>query len=188
LVRALTVVFLCSVFVCSVVLCGECEAAKKTHWPFIWRAPDSSWAVGGFGKLRPGLLEEILEKKPAELDGLKAYELQAREPGEWWGFSVGLKKVDRVVFTKSTKFVVTGKNGRRVESEAIIFYPDYLQTSLYDSRKSPVIVSKSSVWCNPSSGDPSGKVKFPRGSIELENVASFEVIGAIVDTTQRVAR
>jgi hypothetical protein len=138
--------------------------------------------------LRPGLLEEILSKKPADLDGLKAYGLQAREPGEWWGFSVGLKKVERVVFTKSTRFVVMGKDGKRVESEAIVFYPDLLQTSLYDSRKAAIVVTKRSVWCNPSSGDPSGHVKFPRGSIELKNVVSFEVVGAIVDTTERVAK
>ena len=166
----------------------ECEAAKKDTPPHVWWAPDSSWAVGGFGKLRSGFLEEILAKKPPELDGLKGYELAAKEPGEWWGFGVALKRVGKVVFTKSTKFVVTDKSGKRVESEAVVFYPDLLQTSVYDSRKMAIVVTKSSVWCNPNNGYPSGNVKFPAGSIELNNVASFEVVGAIVDTLQRATK
>jgi hypothetical protein len=165
------------------MLCGECEAGKKGKAPHVWWAPDSSWAVGGFGKLRPGLLEEIIAKKPAELNGLKGYELEFGEPGEWLGFGVWLKRVEKVVFTKSTKFVLVDKEGRRIESEAIVFWPDYLQTSLYDSRKMAIVVTKSSVWCYPETGYPSGKVKFPAGSIELKNIAGFEVVGAVEDST-----
>ena len=170
------------------VPCGECEGAKKKLMPHIWWAADSSWAVGGFGKSRPGLDEEIVAKKPAELDGMKAVQLVLNEPAEWLGFGVGLKRIERVVFTKSTKFVVTDKAGKRIESEAIVFCPDLLQTSLYDSRKMVIVVSKTTVWCNPNNGYPSGLVKFPPGSIELKNIASFEVVGAIVDTLQRAAK
>jgi hypothetical protein len=174
--------------VAILVPCNESVAAKKEAPPHVWWAPDSSWAVGGFGRLRPGFCEEVMAKKPAELDGLKAYELQLKEPGEWLGFSIAFKRVEKVVFTKSTKIVVTDKEGERIESEAIVFYPDLLQTSLYDSRKMAIVVTKSSVWCNPKNGYPSGFVKFPLGSIELKNIASFEVVGAIVDTLQRAAK
>jgi hypothetical protein len=166
----------------------ECEAGKGGKAPHVWWAADSSWAVGGFGKLRPGLAEEIMAKKPPELDGLKGYELELNEPGEWLGFGVWLKRVEKVVFTKSTKFVLIDKDGKHVESEAIVFYPDLVQTSLYDSRKMAVVVTKTSVWCYPETGYPSGKVKFPVGSIELKNIASFEVVGAVADTLQRAAK
>jgi len=186
--RLLTGVLVCSVFLCGVMLCGECEAAKKEAPPHIWWAGDSSLVVMGFGRLRPGFCEEIMAKKPAELEGLKAYELQLKEAGEWLGFSIKFKRVEKVVFTKSTKIVLTDKEGKRIESEAIVFYPDLLQTSLYDSRRSPIVVTKSSVWCNPNNGYPSGFVKFPLGSIELKSIASFEVVGAVVDTLQRAAK
>ena len=169
------------------VACGEVEASKKTAWPFIWRAPDTLWAVGGFGQLRPGLLDEIIRRKPDGFDGIKQYELEHAEPGEWWGFAVGLKKVKRVVLTKSTKFVLTTKNGKKVESEAITFCTDKWQTVLYDNRRSPIIVSTTTVWRN-ASGDPAGWVKFPKGSIRREDVASFEVVGAVVDTTQTATK
>jgi len=170
------------------VPCAICEAAKKKPFPYIWWAPDSSWAVGGFGSLRPGLLEEIMDKKPSELEGLKAYELQLKEPGVWLGFSVGLRKVEKVVFTRSTKFVLTDKTGKRIESETIVCYPDLLQTSLYDSRKMAIVVTQSSVWCNPNNKSPSGFVKFPAGSIQLKDIASFEVVGAVADTAQRATK
>jgi hypothetical protein len=165
------------------VPCSQCVAAKKDVPPHVWWAPDSGFVVGGFGKLRPGLLEEILAKKPPELDGLKGYELQAKEPGEWLGFSMAFRRVQKVVFTKDTKIVLTDREGKRIESEAIVFCPDYLQTSLYDSRKMVVVVTKSSVWCNPKNGYPGGMVKFPAGSIELRNIAGFEVVGAVEDRT-----
>jgi len=185
--RSLTGVAALSVFLCCVVLCGECEAGKKKLMPHRWIAPDSSWAVGGFGEGRPGLLEELMAKKPSELDGLKAVELLLNEPGVWLGFGVAFRTIDRVVFTKSTKFVLTDKLGRRVESEALVFYPDVLQTRVFDSRKTAIVVTKTSVWCNPNNGYPSGLVKFPAGSIELKDIASFEVVGAVADTAQQAA-
>jgi len=36
-------------------------------------------------------------------------------------------------------------------------------------------------------GQPSVFVKFPVGSVELKDIASFEVIGAVVITTERAA-
>jgi hypothetical protein len=167
---------------------GECEAGGKKVCPHLWYAADSSWGVGGFGRLRPGLAEEVMAKKPLELDGLRIYEMEVREPAVYLSFVVGLRRVEKVVFTKSSRFVLTDKDGKRVESEAIFFCPDYLQTSLYDSRKCPIVVTKTSVWCNPRTGDPAGWVKFPAGSIELKSIGSFEVVGAIVDTLQRAAK
>lgn len=162
--RCLTIVIL-SVLLCCLVLSSECEAGKKKLMPHIWIAPDSSWAVGGFGKASRELLEELMANKPPGLDGLKGVELELNEPGVWLGFGVGFRTIDRVVFTKNTKFVVTAKGGKRVESDALIFYPDALQTSLYDTRKMAVVVTKTSVWCNPNNGYPSGLVKFPPNSI-----------------------
>jgi len=172
------------VFLCSIVLRGEVEAKKGGQRTIVWWAPDSSWAVGGFGKLRPGLLEQILAAKPADFDGAKLYELQANEPGEWLGFCVELEKVDRVVFTKDTKFVLTDKAGRRVESEAIVFSPDLLETQVYDARRTPVVVSQKSVWCGCIGGMPTGRVKFPLGSIKREDIVSFEVVGAVEQSSK----
>ena len=179
--RVLTAALILSAFLCNAVLCAECEATRK-QFAHVWWAADSSWAVGGFGQSRPGLDQEILRKKPPGLDGLKAVELVLNEPGEWFGFGVRLKKVEKVVFTQRTKFVLTDRAGGRVESVALVFYPDQLQTSIYDSRRMAVVVSNRSVWSNPANGYPSGLVKFPAASIELEDIVSFEVIGAIADT------
>ncbi|MFH0777040.1 MAG: hypothetical protein V2A71_00270 [Candidatus Eisenbacteria bacterium] len=161
------------------VLCGESEAGQKGRPEHVWEGPDSAWAVGGFGELRPGLAEEAMAKKPPEVDGLKAIEIQVKEPGVYLGFQVALRTVEKVTFTKKTKFVLSLKDGRRVESEAIIFWPDLLQTRLYDSRKMAVVVTKSSVWCNRGTGYPSGFVKFPAGSVELKDIVGLEVVGAI---------
>jgi hypothetical protein len=169
-------------------LCGECVAGKKKAPQHVWAARDSAWVVVGFGKLRPGLAEEMMSKKPADLDGLKGYELELKEPGEWLGFGVWLKRVEKVVFTKSTKFVLTDKQGKRIESEAIVFWPDELQTRLYDSRKMAVVVTKSSVWRYEKTGALCGVVKFRAGSVELKDIASFEVVGAVVDTLQRATK
>jgi hypothetical protein len=172
------------VFLCGVVPCAESQAGKK-QFAHVWWAADSSWAVGGFGKSRPGLDEEIMQRKPPGLDGMKAVGLMLNDPGEWLGFGVLLRNVERVVFTGKTKFILTDKTGARVESEAFVFYPDALQTTLYDSRKTPIAVSKSSVWCNPANGYPSGLVKFPAGSVHLKNTLSLQVTGAIADTLRR---
>jgi len=176
------------VFLSGIVMCSECDGAKKKLLPYRWIAPDSSWGVGGFGRTEPGLLEELMSRKPPELDGLKAVELLLNEPGLWLGFGVAFRTIDRVVFTKNTKFVLTNRSGKRVESEAFVFYPDELQTRVFDSRKTPIVVTKNSVWCNPNNGYPSGLVKFPVGSIELKDIASFEVIGAVGDSSERAAR
>jgi hypothetical protein len=181
LCRCVGVVMVIGAVVAILAPSNECVAGKKERLPHVWWAADSSWAVGGFGRSRPGLTEEMMRKKPAELDGLKAVELQLNEPGEWLGFGVALKRVERVTFTKSTKIVLVDKNGKRIESEAIVFWPDALQTRLYDSRKMAIVVTKTSVWCNPKNGYPSGLVKFPAGSIELKNIAGFEVVGAVED-------
>ena len=182
--RFLTAILILNAFVCCTVTCPECGAGSR-QFAHVWWAADSSWAVGGFGQSRPGLDQELLRKKPPGLDGLKAVELVLREPGEWFGFGVRLKKAEKVVFTQRTKFVLTDRAGGRVESVALVFYPDQLQTSIYDSRRMAVVVSNRSVWSNPANGYPSGLVKFPAGSIQLEGIVSFEVIGATADTLRR---
>ena len=164
-------------------LARPCEAGKK-RFAHVWWAADSSWAVGGFGKLRPGLAEEVMQKKPADLDGMKGVELELTEPGVWLGFGVAFNRIQRVVFTKNTKFVLIDKLDKRIESEAIVFWPDRMQTTLFDSRKAPIVVTKTGVWCNPRNGYPSGIVKFALGSVEVGNIVAFEVVGAVVDTSR----
>ena len=182
MLRLLTSFVILTVCVLGTLLCSECEAGKKKLMPHRWIAPDSSWGVGGFGKASRELLEQLMAKKPPELDGLKGVELELNEPGVWLGFGVAFRTVDRVVFTKSTKFVLIDKRGKRIQSEAFVFYPDALQTSVFDTRKTAIVLTKNSVWCNPNNGYPSGLVKFPPGSIELKDIASFDVIGAVIDT------
>ncbi|MFH0778542.1 MAG: hypothetical protein V2A71_07925 [Candidatus Eisenbacteria bacterium] len=188
MIRWLTGALIVGLFLCGVVLCGDVEARRKGEAAHVWWAPDSSWAVGGFGKHRPGLVEQILSMKPAELDGLKGYELMRDEPGEWLGFNVALKKVERVVFTRRTKIVLVDKAGRRLESEAIVFYPDRLQSAVYDNRKMAVVVSPKSMFCYGEGGQPSGMAKFPVGSIEIKNIVSFEVVGGVAQSGDGEAR
>ncbi|MCX5800785.1 MAG: hypothetical protein NTX17_05290 [Candidatus Eisenbacteria bacterium] len=188
MIRRLAAILMCSVFLCGFVSQGKCEARKQGNALHVWWAPDSSWAVAGFGQLKPGFAERMMEKKPPELDGLKMYEMVVKEPGLYLGFRVGLKRVEKVVFTRSTKLVLTDKEGKRIESEGIFFYPDLMQTSLYDARKMVVVVTKCSVWCHPKDGSPCGWVKFGAGSIDVRNIAGFEVVGAVVDTLERVKK
>jgi len=177
-----------SVFLICVVPSGDVKAEKKTGPAHVWWARDSLWAIGGFGAIKESVLQRILAVKPKEIDCFKGYELQLREKGVWLGFGVALRKVDRVVFTKATKVVLYDRSGRRVESEAIIFYPDEYQTAVYDNRKGPVVVTARSIWSFENSGQPSGVAKFPLGSIKADEIVNCEVVGAIADTTQRATR
>lgn len=180
--RTFTIALITAALLCTPLPHARCEAGKRERAPHVWWAPDSSWAVMGFGKLRPGLAEEVIRRKPPELTGLKIYEMEVDEPALYLGFEVFLKKVRSVVFTKTTKIVVTDRVGKRVESDGIFFCPDFLQTSVYDPRKWPVVVSKNSVWCHPENGCPCGWVRFPSGSFELKDIVSLEVIGATIQT------
>jgi len=178
--RTFTIPLIAGAVLCTPLPHARCEAAKSVPAPHVWWAPDSSWAVMGFGRLRQGLAQELIRRRPPELDGLKIYEMEINEPALYLGIELVLKKVEKVVFTKNTKVIVLDTAGRRVESDGIFFCPDFLQTSVYDSRKWPVVVSKNSVWCHPKNGCPCGWVKFPTGSVELNKIASFEVVGAVV--------
>lgn len=168
--------------VCVAVPCGDVEAGKRTKAPHVWWAADSSWAVMGFGKLRAGLAEEILQKKPAGVEGLKFFEMEVDSPAVYLGFEVDLKRLERVVFSKGSRFVLWTKNGRRLESEVVLFCPDMEQTSVFDSRKRAVVVSRLSVYCHAENGCPCGWVKFPRGSVEVGDITGFEVLGAVVQS------
>jgi len=173
---------------CSLMLNGESDASKRVPAPHVWWAPDSSWAVMGFGRLRPGLAEEVMRKKPSDFEGAKVFLLEVTDPAVYLGFQVAFKRIEKVVFTKDTKLVLRNKQGKLIQSEAIFFCPDYLQTQLYDSRKMAIVVTKSTVFCHPENGCPCGYVKFPLGSIELKDIASFEVMGAMADSSEGAAR
>ena len=62
-----------------------------------------------------------------------------------------------------------------------------MQTSVYDSRKAPVVVSRRSVWCNSKHGLPVMDVKFRSGEFELKDLVEFEVVGAVEDTLPQAA-
>jgi hypothetical protein len=181
MMRLVTGVLICSVFVCGVVLYGECEGGGEGQQWHYWWAADSAWSMKGLGKVKREAIQKGMERVPEKAVALLMYAMIASEEGEWFTVRLKLRGVKKVTFTKNTKIVVTDKEGRRVESEAIVFWPDELQTSLYDSRKSPVVVTRSSVWQGPDGGYPSGCVKFPVGSVELGNIVSFEVVGAVED-------
>lgn len=110
------------------------------------------------------------------------FERMAKEGGEWWWFTVRLVTVDKVTFTRSSKVVLIDKRGKRIESEAVLFWPDKLQTNLYDSRKSPVVVTMSSAWRGMLNLNPTGTIKFPAGSVVASDVAAMEIVGAIAGT------
>ena len=104
------------------------------------------------------------------------------------GFSVIPVKVERVVFTKRTRIVLMDKAGKRIESEACLFPVDEMQTKVYDNRREVIVVSNRTVWCRKKDGLPSGAAKFPAGSFRYKDIVSFEMVGAIVDTTHRVTK
>ena len=170
------------------VPCGEAGFRVNKHGTMIWWPPDSSWCVAGFGHPDPGDLVQLLDSRPPGVECLKMYEAIEYEGGQWLGFGVLPISVDRVVFTKGTKIVLTDKSGKRIQSEGCLFPADEMQTRVYDTRREVVVISKRTVWCSKKEGVPSGAAKFPAGSFRFKDIVSFEVVGAIVDTTERATK
>jgi hypothetical protein len=165
--------------------CREVDAGRRGDGVGVWWAPDSTWGM------RLGEVDGVedfvglWERRPEKFVGLLMFEVWASEEGEWFWIRMRLSKVKRVTFTNRTKVVVTDREGKRVESEAVFFWPDLYQTSLYDSRRGPVVVTNSSVWRGSDGRNPTGCVKFASGSVRVGDIRSFEVVGAVEDTVQR---
>jgi hypothetical protein len=155
----------------------------------VWESPSGGWSVATMFKTRDLRdVEEFMAKMPAGAAGLEVFKLMLTERGTWMGFGVWFGRVERVVFTKNTKVVLIDKAGGRYESDGIFFYPDLMQTSLYDSRKSPVVVSQNSVMCHSKSDVAIMEVRFAGDGLPLKEVVTFEVIGAIEDSTKAAGR
>jgi len=142
----------------------------------------------GFGWLSKERVARLLDRRPEKVEGYLMMQRILEEEGEWLWIRVKLYSASKVTFTKNSKLVVTDRNGAKVESEAVVFWPDYEQTSLYDSRRSPVVVSMHSVWRGVENTSPCGCVKFPAGSVRVGNIVSFEVVGAVVESRDEAAR
>ena len=182
--RSLTGVFLIvCVLVCTVGVAGEGRFYVTDKGAKVWEAPSGGWKVGGIGTPRMDMVEWAIAKRPLEVEALKVWEVMVREPGEWLSFGIKFGTVQKVVFTKNTRIVLVDKEGKRYESEACLFWPDEMQTQVYDARKAPVVVTKKSVYCRPVDGTACIKAKFARGSFSLKDIVEFEVMGAIEDTT-----
>ncbi|MCX5800658.1 MAG: hypothetical protein NTX17_04655 [Candidatus Eisenbacteria bacterium] len=161
--------------------CGDGEAGRRGEGLGLWWAPDSACAVRLAQVVGLERIARLLEGRPEKVVGWLMLERMVEDEGEWFWIRVRMKNVKSVTFTKSTKIVVTERDGRRVESEGIFFWPDYHQTSLYDSREMCVVVGRSSVWQGLDGLAPTGCVKFAAGSVRVGDVRGFEVVGAIVD-------
>lgn len=200
-VRAFTGAVMLAVFVVTLTLCGECLAAKSgaaradtASGPFncgepgfhvtskglmAWTAPSGRWVLAGMHKFVIGKLNEMLARKPAGANIFKVFERVVSEKGEWRNFVVKLCGVRSVVFTKSTRIVLTDKAGRCVVSETILFWRDAGQTEVCDAAKWPVVVGREGLWCPPGYDQPMGAVKFPAGEFAFDDIVSFEVVGAV---------
>ena len=187
--RLLTGVLICSLVLCGVVLCADAAFQVTKDGVTVWEAPSGGWKMGTKFMTRDlGALERFMENKPPEVEAGKVFEVMLAERGVWMGFSIKLGRVQKVVFNKSTKVVLIDKAGKRYESDGCFFYPDVMQTRVYDSRRMAVIVSDKTVLCDRRSGQPMIEVRFRDGEFRLKDLVEFEVVGAVEDTAQRVTR
>ena len=189
MVRRLAGVLICTVFLCGVVLCADAGFYVAKDGVKVWEAPSGGWSMAtNFMTRDLGALENFMENKPPDVQAGKVFELMLAERGVWMGFGIKFGRVQRLVFTKSTKVVVIDKAGKRYESDGCLFYPDVIQSSVLDSRKMAVIVSSKTVLCSRKNGRPLMEVRFPEGAFRLKDLVEFEVVGAVEDTTQRAAK
>jgi len=167
------------------VPCGDAAFQVTKDGVYVWEAPSGGWKVATCFVTRDlGRLERFMENKPPEVEAGRMFELILRERGVWMGFSIKFGRVQKLVFTKSTRVVLIDKAGKRYESDECFFYPDGLQSRVYDSRKAPIVVTMKSVAINPKSGLPLMEVRFPDGAFRLKDLVEFEVVGAVEDTSQ----
>jgi hypothetical protein len=154
----------------------------------VWEAPSGGFQVGGIGEYRTGELAEMVRLVPEDAKVLKAFTRIVTEDGVWLNFSVHFMRVKKVVFTKGTKIVLIDKSGKRIESEVICFWPDYMQTEVYDASVRPVVVTRRSCWGYKDAGRPFFSAKFSAGSVVRKNIVEFEVVGAVEDSTYQEAQ
>jgi len=167
------------------VAIGEAAFRVTERGTSVWTAPSGGWEVLTRFEIRDmSKIKQFLDDKPPEVDAARLYEVMANEPGIWMGFSIRFGRVQRIVFTKSSKVVLIDKAGNRFESDGCFFSPDVMQTRVYDSRKTNVVVSKKSVQRHPKHGLTMMDVKFPAGSFAARDLIRFEIINVIEDTTQ----
>ena len=177
------------IVVCLMVLwapCGDARFYVSEKGTKVWESPSGGWKVlTRFVTRDLGRVERFMENKPPEVEAGRMFELILRERGVWMGFSIKFGRVQRVVFTKSTKVVLIDKEGKRYESDGCFFSADAVQSRVYDSRKMAVIVTNKSVSHGRQSGQPLMEVRFPEGAFRLKDLVEFEVVGAVEDTLER---
>ena len=172
--------------VASLARCGDAAFRVTDDGVRVWEAPSGGWKVGTKFVTRDlGELEKYMENKPAGVEAGKVFEVMLAERGVWMGFSIRFGRVQKVVFTKSTKVVLVDKEGKRYESDGCLFFPDVVQSRVYDSRKMAVVVTSKSVLCNRKTGLPIMNVRFRDGEFRLKDLVEFEVVGAVEDTLER---
>jgi len=171
--------------VASLAWCGGASFHVTDDGVKVWEAPSGGWSMAtNFMTRDLGALERFMENKPPDVQAGKVFELMLAERGVWMGFGMKLRRVQKLVFTKSTKVVVIDKAGKRYESDGCFFYPDVIQSSVLDSRKMAVVLSSKSVLCDRRSGQPMIEVRFRDGEFRLKDLVEFEVVGAVEDTSQ----
>lgn len=164
---------------------SECWTDRPPEKKLLWVAPDSTWRMLGFRQYEKDYLRELVARRPAGIVGGLMYEKIVEEEGDWYVIRVNFINARQVTFTQNTKIIVTQRGGRKVASEAICCWPDRPQTAVYDTRVAPVVVTEQSVWCGDNKWGPFGAVKFPPGSIQLGEIESFEVVGAVAEAGGR---
>ena len=172
-------------FLAIVAPCGDAAFRVTDDGVRVWEAPSGGWKVATRFVTRDlGEIERFMENKPLGAEAGKMFEVMVAERGVWMGFSIRFGRVQKVVFTKSTKVVLIDKAGKRYDSDGCFFFPDVVQSRLLDSRKMAVIVSNKTVLCHRKSGQPMMDVRFHDGEFRLKDLVEFEVVGAVEDTSQ----
>ena len=168
-----------AVLVAAVVCGGVRVRVDAAPYRPYWWAAGHTWWMRFLAEADAAKVVDFARDPAARSAGFKMWIRMVEEPGSWFTVSMKPMKVESVVFLPGTRMVVTTRDGRVVESEGFFFWPDFLQTELYESRKGPVVVNMRSVYRGPTGFCPVGMVKFPAGSLRLGDVKSFEVVGAV---------
>ncbi|MBN1503454.1 MAG: hypothetical protein JW952_00155 [Candidatus Eisenbacteria bacterium] len=156
-------------------------ASREYH---IWHSPDSLFKVGGFTRVATEKLPMVMPERPPGFEGWRLIELMIAEPGEWLQFGVSLRKIPKVVFSRGARIILTDKKGRRIESAGLFFCSDKEQVQVHDTRERDVVVSLWSTWTRMADSTAAGSARFPRGSVAVKNIVSFEVVGARAASTE----
>ncbi len=177
--------FACGILLSPIMLSGEGTFYVTEKGAQMWEAASCGWKMGGIGRERMEIIRWAIENKPPDVQELKGWEVMAREPGEWLAFGVKFGRVQRLIFTKDTKIIVIDKQGNRYESQALLFWPDEWQSEVYDTRKTPVVVTNKTIYCRPLDGSACLKAKFATDVFRVKDIVKYEVVGAIEDTSRQ---